>query len=467
MSRFDLLLRGAEVITPQGPAALDIAVTAGRIAALLPRGAPAVAAEVIEAPGLVALPGLIDIHCHIRAPAFAHRGTVDSETAAAAAGGITTVFEMPITKPCCNSAERLALRRAHFAAHARTDFGLFAAPGDLTDRTVQAAADAGAIAFKIFTTAAPPGRDDEFGGLAFDRDGDQMRALQAVARTGRVLVVHAESEGLLRHYAQAGAGLNPALAQTHGALRPAVAEAAAVAQLLAMNQVAGARLHIAHVTSAQTVDVLRRFQGSSDFSAETCPHYLVRCEADAARVGVVAKINPPLRQPADQEALWQAIAEGLITHVTTDHAAFSKAEKDQCAGDFLQAPPGTPGLEMLLPVLLESVRAGRLTLTQLAALAAGNGAARFGLPAKGRIAVGAEADLALVDLAGETRISAQNLFTQARDVAGLYDGAVFSGALCQTILRGKTIFRDGRLTGTPGDGRFVAPGSRPAERAVA
>ena len=192
----------------------------------------------------------------------------------------------------------------------------------------------GAIAFKIFTTPAPPGRDDEFGGLAFPDEADQWRALQLAAGTGLPLVVHAESAALLAHFEAAAASLDPADAATHGLSRPAVCEAVAVAKLLAMNITAGAKLHIAHVTSAETVAVLRAFAGTSDFTAESCPQYLFTTEADVARAGVNGKVNPPIRHAADQDALWQAIADGVITHVTTDHAPFSRAEKAAAEGDF-------------------------------------------------------------------------------------------------------------------------------------
>lgn len=455
MTLFDTIIRNGRVLTPSGLADLDLAITDGRIADLLPRG-EGEARETIAADGRHILPGAIDIHFHIRAPAFPHRGTVETETRAAAAGGITTLFEMPISKPCCNTAEQVEIRRAHFAEHAFIDFGLYGAPGDVTDWGIKAMKDAGVVAFKMFTTAAPPGRDDEFSGLSFPDEADQLAVLKAMAKTGLPVVVHAESAQLIADAEAAIAGHKLADAAVHNLARPAIAEAVAVAKLLTMNMEAGARLHIAHVTSAQTVEVLRAFAGTSDFSAETCPHYLIRTAEDVARVGVFAKINPPIRDLADQEALWAAIAEGIITHVTTDHAAFGYAEKQASSDNFLLAPAGTPGSEVLVPAMLDAVAAGRLSLEQMSRLLSANAAQRFGLPDKGQIAIGQEADVILVDLDGETRIERDTLHTFARDVAQLYYGARFKGRIERTLVRGRTIY-DGSIIGEAGWGRYTSP----------
>ncbi|SIQ46068.1 dihydropyrimidinase/allantoinase [Rhizobium sp. RU35A] len=464
---YETLIRNAHIVSSDGIAAADVALAYGKIAAMVAPGTPVAADHVIDATGLHLLPGVIDIHCHVRAPAFPERGSVESETRAAAAGGITTLFEMPISKPCCNSAERVMIRRDHFADRALVDFALYAAPGDLSAKALEASASAGAIAFKIFTTAAPPGRDDEFAGLSFPDEGSQLATLEALARTGLPVVVHAESEQLLAHYAAEAAGLDPSLATTHCALRPEICEAVAVAKLLLMNMQAGARLHIAHVTSALTVDVLRRFKGTSDFSAETCPHYLVRTVEDVQAAGVFAKINPPVRGKADQDALWAALADGTIDHVTTDHAAFALAEKQAHLGNFPKAPPGSPGLETMLPAMLDAVCRKRLDLPRMVALLSGNAARRFNLPDKGAIRVGADADLVLVDLKGRTRITPQTLFTHARDISHLYQNAEFEGAIRRTLVRGRTVFEDGKISTDPGWGRYTVPTGAMAARAVA
>lgn len=459
--RLDLLVAGGQALTPDGVHPLDIGVADGRIAGLYARGAAPEAETVLDATGLHVLPGIVDIHFHVRAPAYPERGTVQSETRAAAAGGVTTLFEMPISKPCCANASEVARRRDHFAENAYIDFGIYAAMGDLTESSRDAMLAEGAIAFKIFTTPAPPGRADEFDGLAFPDEADQYRALLLAAGTDRPLVVHAESAQLLSHFEAASRTLDPADAATHGASRPAICEATAVAKLLAMNISAGARLHIAHVTSAETVQVLRAFAGTSDFTAETCPQYLFATEQDVARAGVFGKVNPPIRHQADQDALWQAIDDGVITHVTTDHAPFSMAEKAASLGNFPAAPPGVPGIEFMLPAMLDAVSMGRLSLKAAHDLICANGARRYGVyPRKGALLPGSDADLTLVDLAAETVISRETLHTHARDVAHLIEGRRLRGAVVRTLLAGRSVFAAGEILGTAGAGRAIRPDTR-------
>jgi dihydroorotase (multifunctional complex type) len=458
MKPLDTLICGGDVLLPDGVHRVDLGLKDGKVAGVYTPGTAPDAAQSVDASGKTVLPGIVDIHFHVRAPAYPERGTVLSETRAAAAGGVTTLFEMPISKPCCSTPEELALRRDHFSENAVIDFALYAAPGDLTESTRDKMMDLGCIAFKIFTTPSPPGRGDEFEGLAFPDEADQLRALQLLASTGRPVVVHAESAALLAHFEDAAKVLDPADAATHGKSRPAICEAVAVAKLLTMNITAQAKLHIAHVTSAQTVQVLRGFAGTSDFTAETCPQYLFTTEKDVARVGIYAKVNPPIRHQADQDALWQAIEDGVINFVTTDHAPFAKAEKQAAEGNFPAAPPGVPGIEFIVPAMLDAVAGGRLSLKRAHDLICVNGARRYGLyPYKGALLPGSAADVTIVDLAGETVISAKTLHTHAREVAHLYDGRRLRGKVTQTILKGNTVFLNGDVTGSQGAGEFVTP----------
>ena len=458
MSGLDTLISGGDVLLPDGVHRVDLGLADGKVAGLYAPGTAPDAAEVIDATGKTVLPGIVDIHFHVRAPAYPERGTVLSETSAAAAGGVTTLFEMPISKPCCSTPAELARRRDHFAENAVVDFALYAAPGDLTEASRDKMMDLGCIAWKIFTTPSPAGRADEFEGLAFPDEADQLRALQLLADTGLPIVVHAESAALLAHYEEAAKALDLADAATHGLSRPAICESVAVAKLLAMNITAQAKLHIAHVTSAETVQVLRGFAGTSDFTAETCPQYLFTTEADVARAGIYGKVNPPIRHQSDQDALWQAIEDGVINYVTTDHAPFAKAEKQAAEGNFPAAPPGVPGIEFILPAMLDAVAQGRLSLKRAHDLICANGARRYGLyPRKGSVLPGSAADVTIVDLDGETVISAATLHTHAREVAHLFEGRRLRGKVTQTILGGRTVYLDGEVTGPQGAGAYVTP----------
>jgi dihydroorotase-like cyclic amidohydrolase len=171
-----------------------------------------------------------------------------------------------------------------------------------------------------------------------------------------------------------------------------------------------------------------------------------------ARAGVCARINPPVRHEADRTALWEALADGTLAHVTTDHAAFAPEEKAAKEGDFLTAPPGHPGLETLVPTLLDAVATGRMPMERASALLSGNAAARFRLPSKGRLAAGADADMILVDMAAETHITEATLLTNARAISRLTRRAAVPGPILRTILRGATVWDGAAITAPPGPG---------------
>ena len=457
--RFDTVIRNGEVTTENGALAADVAIRDGVIAALLTRGTEAEAAESIDASGQLVLPGAIDIHFHCRAPAWPQRGDFSTETRAAAAGGVTTIFEMPVSKPCCATAAIFRQRKALADADAWVNFALYAAPGMLQRDEVHALAAEGAIAFKIFMTSAPAGRDDEFEGLCLTEAPEQLRAMQLVAETGRLCVAHAEDNALLSHYTGQlqAAGRNDL--QAHIESRPPHVEALAIATLLTLNAEAGVRLHIAHVTSRAALAVLRRHQAEgADVSGETCPQYLFFTEEDFLRIGAWARVNPPIRGQADQAALWQALADGTLLAVTTDHSPFTVEEKERASESIWSVPPGAPGVEELVPAMLDAALAGRLSVDEAVKLISTNGARRFGIyPRKGVIAPGSDADIVLYDPADSTTIHQDMLFSKSRASDKLYEGMTFRGRVTRTLVNGATVYADGEIVGVRGGGRFVRP----------
>ena len=455
----DTLIKNAQVVLESGIARLDLGISDGLIVALVADSAAIEADETIDAAGKLLLPGAIDIHFHCRAPAYPQRGDFATETRAAAAGGVTTVFEMPISKPCCATGEIFAMRKALAQRDAYVNFGLYGAPGLLDRDEIAAMVDQGAIAFKIFMTSAPKGRDDEFEGLCLPQVPELYQALKLVAETGLVCAVHAENNQLLEwHTRQLVAdGRNDVPA--HGESRPPHVEALAIATLLTLNENIGANLHIAHLSGAEPLAVFRRFKATgSTASAETCPHYLFFTEDDLARVGPYAKVNPPLRKEADQAALWEALIDGTVMAITTDHSPFTAEEKERARTDIWATPPGAPGVEELLLGVMHEALSGRISVNKAVDLVATNGAKRFGVyPQRGHIGIGAAADLVIYDPNVETTISRDMLFSKARDCDKLYDGMTFKGAVNRTIVNGKTVFQDGQIIGAPGDGQFLRP----------
>ena len=391
----DTLITNADVVLESGIHRLDLGIRAGRIALLTSDSTGIHADQTIDAGGKLLLPGAIDIHFHCRAPAYPQRGDFATETRAAAAGGVTTIFEMPISKPCCATGEIFRMRKALAQRDSYVNFGLYGAPGLLDREEIAAMVDEGAVAFKIFMTSAPKGRDDEFEGLCLPDVPQLYQALQLVAETGLVCAVHAENNQLLEwHTAQLiAAGRNDVPA--HGESRPPHVEA------------------------------------------------LLFTEDDLARVGPYAKINPPLRKPADQAALWDGLRDGTLMAITTDHSPFTIAEKESAREDIWATPPGAPGVEELLPGVMHEALNGRIGINKAVELVATNGAKRFGIyPERGHIAVGAFADLVIYDAQAQTTIH--------RDMT-------FRGRVVRTIVNGKTVFVDGQVVGEQGGGQFVRP----------
>lgn len=456
---YDTLIINGDVVTESGIYPLDIAIKDGKIAALASRGAQFVAPEVIDASGQYVLPGAVDIHFHCRAPAYPERGDFATETRAAAAGGVTTIFEMPISKPCCATGDIFRSRKALAREQAYVNYGLYAAPGLLDRDEIADMVSEGAIGFKIFMTAAPAGRDDEFEGLCLPDTPSIYQALKLVAETGLVCTIHAEDNPLLEwHTAQLkAAGRNDVFA--HNESRPPHVEALAIATLLTLNEGIGANLHIAHVSASEPLEVFRRFKRTgSTATAETCPHYLFFTEADLERVGPYAKINPPLRKAEDQTALWQGLADGSLMAVTTDHSPFTEEEKERARTDLWRTPPGAPGVEELLLGMMDAALTGRLSIENAVQLISTNGAKRFGIyPHKGAIRVDADADIVLYDPTTTTTITQEMLFSKAKACDKLYEGRTFRGRVRRTLVMGRTVFHDGVITGQPGWGQFVRP----------
>jgi len=456
---YDTIIVNGEVITERAVEAVDLAINEGKITAVVARGTPLEAREIIDAHGHYVIPGAVDIHFHCRAPAYPQRGDFATETRAAAAGGVTTIFEMPISKPCCATGEIFRARRALGEANAYVNFALFGAPGLLKREEVHAMADEGAIGYKIFMTSAPAGRNDEFDGLCLPTSELLYQGMKLVAETGLVCAVHSEDNALLEwHTAQLqAAGRNDVLA--HNESRPPHVEALAIATLLTLNESIGVNLHIVHLSSYEALEVFRRFKRTgSTASAETCTHYLLFTEDDMERAGPYAKINPPLRKKLDQDALWGGLQDHTLMAITTDHSPFTTEEKERARTDIWRTPPGSPGVEELVLAVMDAALKGKLDLLHAIKLISTNGAKRYGIyPQKGTLAIGADADIVLYDPRETTTIHQDMLFSQAKACDKLYEGMTFQGKVRRTLVNGRTVFENGEIKGQPGWGKFVRP----------
>jgi len=442
----DLVIRGGTAILPTRQAIADIAITDGTISAIGSevRGGK----EVIDASGLVVLPGVVDAHVHFNEPGRADWEGWDAGTRGAAAGGVTTVLEMPLNAhPPTTTAAAFDEKLAVASRKALVDFGLWGGlvPDNL--ESLQTLHQRGVVGFKAFMSHS--GIDD------FQRvpDGVLAIGLKVTARLGAIVGVHAESQEMLE---TAGAP-NP-LAWCRA--RPAAAEVDAIRRLLVCMRGAGkgVRAHVVHVSCAvglAEVDAARS-KGVA-ITAETCPHYLAFTAADFERMGPALKCAPPIRDAATREALWKELLAGRVDLIGSDHSPCPAADKEKGQHDIWRAWGGVAGIQATLPVLLTDGVHGRgLTLERLAYLTATAPAQLFGLfPRKGAIAVGADADFAIVDPACEWTFDSEQL--QTRSGVSAYLGQRFTGKVVRTVVRGKTVFADGKVIGSPGGGQFVRP----------
>jgi dihydroorotase (multifunctional complex type) len=437
----------------------DVGIEDGRIALVAQPGALPTAKQTLNVEGQLILPGAIDAHFHCRAPAHPQRGDFATETRAAAAGGVTTVLEMPISKPGCSTPEVFRTRRVLGEANVYVNFGLFAAPGTLKREDVLGMAEEGAIAFKIFMHAAPVGREDEFFGLCLPTDDALFAALSLVKETGRCCTIHSESNDLINLFQNQFSASGRNDASVHGESRPSIIEAVAVGRVSVMCRELNVPVNIAHISCRAALDVVRQAQAAgAPLTSEVCTHHLLFDDSVMPKAGPYAKINPPIRPQADVEAMRAGLHDGSINLVVTDHSPFKPEEKEIGWDNIWRAPSGCPGVEMLVPVMLDAALGGRFSLEKAVDLITAAPARLFGMyPRKGLIAPGADADLCLYDPRPDVVVDSQTWFTRAKDCDRLYNGLSLKGQVAHTIVNGKIVYSGGQILGQPGDGRFVRP----------
>ena len=456
--KFDLVIRCGTVVLPQTDGvAVDIAISDGRIAALLLPGTAAEATETLDASGKTVLPGVIDVHLHLghgkdiarpRLPEDA-----STETAAAAIGGVTTfVPYLMATDPFETIFDEV---KAITKAGARIDFGyhFIIATEDQLAGVPRYARDFGVPSFKIFMNNR--GGEGARLGLPDIDDGFLLMLCEAAAANGGMVCPHPENieaSWVLRKRLLAADPDGRGGLRAWNASRPPFVEADAVQRAVLFARETGARVYIVHTSSRKALDAgLRARDAGSDIVIETCPHYLTH-DVDW-KGGDVGKINPPLRELDDREALWAGITAGDIDTVATDHVHRDISAK---SGGIWKASPGCAGLETLLPVMLTDGHHGRdIPLGRIAALLSSGPADAMGLHhRKGRIAVGLDADLAIVDLDRTYLYRREDV--RSRAGYSIYEGRQFKGQVAHTLVRGRFVVRDGALVDhAVGSGQYI------------
>lgn len=449
MSLYDLIVRHGTVVTPTNVISADLGIADGRIAALAV-DLGGTSKEEIDAQGLHVFPGVIDAHVHFNEPGRTHWEGFATGTAALAAGGSTTFFDMPLnSSPPTIDAEGFDLKLKAAQASSLVDFALWGGlvPGNL-DR-LEELAERGVIAFKAFMSNS--GIED----FSSVDDRTLYEGMVRLAKLGKMVAVHAENDSITGELARSAIAEGRTSVRDYLASRPVIAELEAIERAILFARETGCALHIVHVSTGRGVILVAeaRAQGVN-VSCETCPHYLVLTEEDVERLGAVAKCAPPLRPQEEQEALWREIFEGNLPMVVSDHSP-APAEMKTSA-NFFQVWGGISGAQSILQLLLtEGYEKRHLPLTMIASLTAENIARRFALlERKGRLALGADADLVLVNMQDSGVLEAEHLFYRHKHSP--YVGRRMHGRIVRTLVRGHTVFLEGKIVSEP-IGQFLRP----------
>ncbi|MFI2073018.1 MULTISPECIES: allantoinase AllB [Streptomyces] len=420
----DLILRSTRVVTPDGVRAARVAVTGGRIEAVLPYEAGPAADAVEDLGDDVLLPGLVDTHVHVNDPGRTEWEGFASATRAAAAGGVTTLLDMPLNSlPPTTTVANLRAKQAVARDRAYVDVGFWggALPGNLAD--LRPLHEAGVFGFKAFLS---PSGVEEFPHLA---RADLEAVATEIAGLGGLLIVHAEDP---RELAAAPGGARYA---DFLASRPRVAENAAVATLVDVARRAGTRIHVLHLSSSGTLPLIAAARaGGLPVTGETCPHFLTLTAEDVPDGATEFKCCPPIREAADQDALWAALADGTVGCVVSDH---SPCTADLKVPDFATAWGGISSLQLGLPAVWTEARRRGHTLHDVARWMSAGPAALAGLSRKGAIAPGRDADFAV--LAPDETFTVDPAALHHRNPVTAYAGRTLYGVVRSTWLRGRRI----------------------------
>jgi dihydroorotase len=423
--KFDCVFEGGTVVNQDGVGVRDIGVSDGRIAAIGDL-ARASAGERVDCRGLHVLPGVIDSQVHFREPGLEHKEDLATGGRAAVLGGVTAVFEMPNTNPQTTSRAALEdkLRRAR--GRMACDFAFWV--GGTHDNVAdipELERLPGAAGIKVFMGSST-------GSLLV---ADDAGVLEILRRTRRRAAFHSEDEGrLIARRAERVAG-DPA---SHPVWRDETAALMCTERLVRLARKAGAQVHVLHISTRQEIDFLSRAKDVA--SCEATPHHLTLSSEDYARLGAKLQMNPPVRAPEHREGVWRGVSQGVIDVLGSDHAPHTLEEK---AKPYPDSPSGMTGVQTLVPIMLDHVAAGRLSLQRFVDLTSAGPQRLFGIVAKGRIAAGYDADLTIVDL--KRRETIRDSWIASRCAWTPYDGKTVTGWPVGTVVRGQRVMWEGEL----------------------
>lgn len=428
---FDLIIHGGTLFTPGGEVAADVGVRDGRITAI-GKLDPGQAAEAIDAKHLTVLPGLIDEQVHFREPGSTHKEDLESGTRGAVLGGITTVFEMPNTDPPTTNAAAIADKVRRGTGRCWTDFAFYVgASPENADQLGELERLPGCCGIKMFMGSST-------GSLLVADDENVARVLRSGSRR---VTVHSEDDFRLQERAAlVAAGADVSM---HPEWRDVETAVRSTRRLLALAHKHGRRIHVLHVTTAEEMALLAQHKDIA--TVEVLPQHLTLAAPECyQKLGTLAQMNPPIREARHRDALWAALNSGVVDCIGSDHAPHTLEEK---AKPYPRSPSGLTGVQTTVPVMLNHVAEGRLSLARLVDMLNAGPARIFGIAGKGRMALGYDGDFTIVDLKAKRTIT--NDWIASRTGWTAFDGMNVTGWPTATIIRGNVVMRDDQLLDKP------------------
>lgn len=442
MSAYDMIIRNGTVVTSKSIFQGDIAIKAQKIAAISECDSlRETSHKEIDATGLYIIPGLIDSHVHLNEPGRTDWEGISTGSMSLAAGGVTTYFDMPLNSfPPTINKQSFRLKETLAKRKSMIDFRLWGGLVPYNLNELEELHQCGVIGFKAFMS---PSGIDEFQHI---EDTTLYNGMETIAKLGSLLAVHAESTVITEKLAERKRHFKKTTAFDYCESRPIISEMEAVNRILSYAETTGCKLHIVHASSSKVVSLVTEAKRKGvDVTVETCPHYLSLTSADFSKIGALAKCSPPLRDGDEVEALWASFSNGEIDMVGSDHSPAPPKLKQVSDGDMFKAWGGISGAQTTLSILLEEGYWKRnIPLQRIVEATSTSPAKRFGLyPFKGNIAVGSDADLAIINLKQSYRLSKEDLFY--RHPHSPYIGKSFKGRNVATIVKGKVIFENGKM----------------------
>ncbi len=445
---YALRIKGADVFINGHLQKKELVIKDGKIVKIEKQQSERICDEkILDCSGMIIIPGTIDPHVHLRDPGHRERETFFTGTMAAAAGGVTTIIEHPISVPPPYNKCIFENRIDSAKPQAIVDYCFVGALGTKSIGCAKELKDCGAVAYKTFLHDAMPGREAEFEGLTISDDYHLLKALETVKLLDMTAMFHAENNsiisGKINELREAGY-LQPI---AHYLSRPIIAEVETVSKLILFAKETGARIEICHVSSSETMELLKKAKEENiSIIVETCPHYLFKTEEECISMGAMAKCNPPIRKRENVEKMWQYVQDGTVDIIGSDHGPFTYEQKIKGQSNIFEAPSGMPGLETRLPIMMDSVLRGKLLLEKMVQLLCENPAKIFGIDdRKGYITEGMDADLVVLNTNKTTTVDKNKMYTKSKDTADLFDGMILKGYLEMTIVRGKIVMKNGMV----------------------